>query len=224
MSRVHSSLFVLAVLFSAACGGSKPVPAGPSLDATDAGADMPATPGSASDTDGGGATTAEVKPGVPDPSAKPEGLALPKDAAKIDMKGKKPAKLEIKSDGTVSNGGKPMGKVSGMALQNADGKALLTVGSDGAVTAGDGGAAYGKFDGDDLTLAKGDKLAIGDDGTLTMTTGGKGAPLGKFDGIGTAKRAAILAAAFVIAPPAAEKPAAPAKPAGKPAAKPAGKK
>jgi len=45
--------------------------------------------------------------------------------------------------------------------------------------------------------------------------------LGKFDGVGSAKRSAVLAAAFVIAPPAAEKPAAAAaKPAGKPAAKP----
>jgi hypothetical protein len=77
-------------------------------------------------------------------------------------------------------------------------------------------------------MAKGDKLTLADDGTLTMTSGGKAAPLGKFDGAGTAKRSAVLAAAFVLAPPAADKPAAtPAKPAAgaKPAAaKPAPKK
>lgn len=69
-------------------------------------------------------------------------------------------------------------------------------------------------------MAKGDKLTLADDGTLTMTSAGKAAPLGKFDGAGTAKRSAVLAAAFVLAPPAAEKPAAAAKPAAgdKPAA------
>jgi hypothetical protein len=157
-------------------------------------------------------------PGVPDPSAAPTTLALPTATAKIAMKGKKAANVELKSDGTVTNGGKAVAKVSGLALQSPDGKSLLTVGNDGAVTAGD--AAYGSFAGDELTLAKGDKLALGDDGTLTWTSAGKGTPLGKFDGVGSAKRSAVLAAAFVLAPPAADKPAA-AKPA---ATKPAGKK
>ena len=68
-------------------------------------------------------------------------------------------------------------------------------------------------------------FTLGDDGTLTMTSGGKAAPLGKFDGAGSAKRAVVLATAFVLAPPAAPaaapagKPAAGAKPAAKPAAK-----
>ena len=115
-----------------------------------------------------------------------------------------------------------------MTLQSPDGgKTFLTVGSDGAVTTADG-ASYGSFAGDDLTTAKGDKLTLADDGTLTMTSGGKAAPLGKFDGAGTAKRSAVLAAAFVLAPPAAPapaaaKPAAGAKPAA-PAAKTAPKK
>jgi hypothetical protein len=161
--------------------------------------------------------------GVPDPSAAPSTLALPAATAKIDMKGKKAAKVELKSDGTVANGGKAVAKVTGMTLQSPDGgKTFLTVGSDGAVTTGDGGN-YGTFAGDELTMTKGDKLALGDDGTLTMTSAGKAAPLGKFDGAGTAKRSAVLAAAFVLAPPAADKPA-PAAPAAKsatPAAKPA---
>jgi hypothetical protein len=167
-------------------------------------------------------------PGVPDPNAAPSTLALPTAVAKIEMKGKKAAKVELKSDGTVANGGKAIAKVTGMQLQSPDGgKTFLTVGTDGAVTTADG-ASYGSFAGDDLTMAKGDKLTLADDGTLTMTSGGKAAPLGKFDGAGTAKRSAVLAAAFVLAPPAADKPAAtPAKPAAgaKPAAaKPAPKK
>ena len=182
----------------------------------------PATEAPSADAKPAGDMTA---PGVPDPGAAT--LALPAASAKADLKGKKAAKVEVKSDGTVANGGKAVAKVSGMTLQSPDGgKTFLTVGSDGAVTTGDG-ASYGSFAGDDLTMAKGDKLTLADDGTLTMTSGGKAAPLGKFDGAGTAKRSAVLAAAFVLAPPTAPapaaKPAAGAKPAA-PATKPAPKK
>jgi hypothetical protein len=208
----------LLALFTIApgCGGKKP-PTPPSTDAIDAagaGVDMPgdagpvATGGDAGASEGGA-------PGVPDPTAAPATIALPTATAKIALKGKKPGTVELKSDGTVTSGGKPVGKISGMALQNADGKSLLTVGADGAVTAGEAATAYGSFTGDELTLAKGDKLAIGDDGTITMTTGGKGAPLGKYENLGSAKRAGLLAVAIVVAPPAAEKAATPPKPPGK---------
>ncbi len=217
MSRVssYSLVAVLALLTSAsACGGKKPVPTTPTAETGDASADMPST------DDGGSTAMADAgsgdagAPGVPNPSAAATTLALPTATAKIAIKGKKPATVELKSDGTVSNAGKAVGKISGMALQNADGsKSLLTVSSEGAVTA-DSGGAYGSFTGDELTLAKGDKLSLGDDGTVNMTTGGKAAPLGKFDNLGGAKRAGLLAVAFIVAPPAAEKPA--AKPAGKP--------
>jgi hypothetical protein len=229
MSRANSTLVVSAILFSAivatACGGSEPAAKAPEMEpvATAAPAtDMPAPPSTAAATDAKPATDTPA-PGVPDPAAAPTTLALPTATAKIDMKGKKAAKVELKSDGTVANGGKAVAKVSGMALQSPDGgKTFLTVGSDGAVTTSDG-ASYGSFAGDDLTMAKGDKLTLADDGTLTMTSGGKAAPLGKFDGAGSAKRSAVLAAAFVIAPPAAggDKPVTSAKPAAaKPAAKP----
>jgi len=229
MSRANSSFIVLALLFTAACGGSDKPAKGPEMEpvASAAPADMPAPPATA-DTAAAKPATDAPAPGVPDPSAAPATLALPTATAKADLKGKKAAKLEVKSDGTVASGGKAVAKVTGMTLQSPDGgKTFLTVGSDGAVTTGDGGS-YGSFSGDDLTMAKGDKLTLGDDGTLTMTTGGKAAPLGKFDGAGTAKRAVVLASAFVLAPPAA--PAAAAKPAAapaagaKPAAKPAPKK
>jgi hypothetical protein len=218
------ALPLFAILTTAACGDKKP-PATPSVEAIDASTpDMPATPSTASVT--GDAGTEAATAATPEPPAAPAALALPTATAKIALKGKKPGAVELKSDGNVTNGGKPVGKVAGMALQSPDGKNLLTVAGDGAVTAGEG-AAYGSFTGDELTFAKGDKLAIGDDGAVTMTTAGKGAPLGKFENLGSAKRAAILAVAFIAAPPAAEKPAAatpPAKPAGKPAGKPAPKK
>ncbi len=221
ISLVAVPLFAL--LTVAACGGKKP-PAPPSMDAIDASveADMP-DPGSSAGltSDAGhtghggeaGATATEAPPA-------PASLALPTATAKATLKGKKPGAVEIKADGSVSSGGKMIGKISGMAMQNADGKDLLKVGSDGAVTT-DSGAAYGSFSGDDLTLAKGDKVSIGDDGAVTMTTGTKAAPLGKFENLGAAKKAAALAVAFLNAPPAAEKAA---KPAGKPAGKPAPKK
>jgi hypothetical protein len=221
ISLVAVPLFAL--LTVAACGGKKP-PAPPSMEALDASADadMPAPPstvgltsdaGPASDA---GSSTTETPPA-------PASIALPTATAKATLKGKKPGAVEIKSDGSVSSGGKVIGKISGMAMQSPDGKDLLKVGSDGAVTT-DGGTAYGSFSGDELTLAKGDKVSVGDDGAVTMTTGGKAAPLGKFENLGAAKKAAALAVAFLNAPPAAEKPATPAKPTGKPTGKPVPKK
>lgn len=230
MFRTNSSFVVLALLAAlttAACGGEPPAPKTPETEpvATSTPADMPAPPATVAAPETKPAP--EATPGIPDPNAAPSTLALPAAVAKIEMKGKKAAKVELKSDGTVANGGKAVAKVTGMTLQSPDGgKTFLTVGSDGAVTTADG-ASYGSFAGDDLTMAKGDKLTLADDGTLTMTSGGKAAPLGKFDGAGTAKRSAVLAAAFVLSPPAAPAPAA-AKPAGAkpaaPAAKPAPKK
>ncbi len=235
MSRANTSFIVLALFTSLvaapACGGSDKPAKGPEMEpvASAAPADMPPPPATDAPAADAKPATDTPAPGVPDPSAAPATLALPTATAKADLKGKKAAKLEVKSDGTVANGGKAVAKVSGMTLQSPDGgKTFLTVGSDGAVTTGSGDS-YGSFAGDDLTMAKGDKLTLGDDGTITMTTGGKAAPLGKVDGAGSAKRAIVLATAFVLAPPAADKaPAAGAKPAAggaaKPAAKPAAKK
>jgi hypothetical protein len=233
MSRANSSFIVLAILFTAACGGSDKPAKGPEMEpVASAAPDMPPPPATADTTDAKPAGDTP-SPAVPDPAAAPATLALPTATAKADLKGKKAAKVEVKSDGTVANGGKAVAKVTGMTLQSPDGgKTFLTVGSDGAVTTGSGDS-YGSFAGDDLTMAKGDKLTLGDDGTITWTTAGKAAPLGKFDGAGSAKRAVVLATAFVLAPPAADKapaakPAADAKPAAggaaKPAAKPATKK
>ncbi len=217
ISLVAVPLFAL--LTVAACGGKKP-PAPPSMEAVDASAaDMPAPPSTVGLTSDAGPSSEGGSSATADPP--PASIALPTATAKATIKGKKPGAVEIKSDGSVSSGGKMIGKIAGMAMQNADGKDLLKVGSDGAVTT-DSGAAYGSFTGDELTLAKGDKVSVGDDGAVTMTTAGKAAPLGKFENLGAAKKAAALAVAFLNAPPAAEKPA--AKPAGKPAGKPVPKK
>jgi len=221
ISLVAVPLFAL--LTVAACGGKKP-PAPPSMEAVDASAaDMPAPPSTVGLTSDAGPSSDGGSTATADPPPAPANIALPTATAKATLKGKKPGAVEIKADGSVSSGGKMIGKIAGMAMQNADGKDLLKVGSDGAVTT-DSGAAYGSFTGDELTLAKGDKVSVGDDGAVTMTTAGKAAPLGKFENLGAAKKAAALAVAFLNAPPAAEKPATPAKPAGKPAGKPAPKK
>lgn len=222
MSRVTSYSLVaiplLLALTTAACGGSKKPAPTPTVDTSDAAADMPGGDGGAvATTSDAGSSGEGGAAAMPDATAAAT-LALPKDTAKIAIKGKKPATIELKADGTVSNAGKAVAKISGMALHNADGsKPVLNVGSEGAVTV-EGGGAYGSFTGDELTLAKGDKLGIADDGTVNMTTAGKAAPLGKYENLGAAKRAGILAVAFIVAPPAAEKPV--AKPTGKPKPKP----
>lgn len=208
--------FVSLLALMTACGSSPP-PATPAPEEPAAAkTDMPAPPAEP-------ATPAPAEPvATPAPEAPPPSLALPSATAKIALKGKKAGNVELKSDGSVMGGGKQIGKISGMALQNPEGKSLLTVGSDGAVAA-DGGANYGSFSGDELTLAKGDKVGMADDGTVTMTAaGGKSSVLGKFENAGSSKRAAVLAVAVFVAPPAADK----AKPAttDKHAAKPAGEK
>jgi hypothetical protein len=126
----------------------------------------------------------------------------------------------------VNSGGKAVAKITAMELQDPAGKTQLKVDSDGTITTGEGGA-YGKFDGDDLTSGTA-KWSIGDDGAVSSTDDkGKKTSVGKADGVGTAKKSALLSAAFVIwgmkAPgAAAAKPATPAKPADP--KKPAGKK
>ncbi|MBS2020049.1 MAG: hypothetical protein JST00_44720 [Deltaproteobacteria bacterium] len=224
MSFLTKSTVLAAVISAlAACGGDPPQPKTPDPEPVATGAasaDMPPPAPTTASTEKPATPEAPVS-GVADPNAAPVTLSLPPATAKIAMKGKKTANVELKTDGTVTNGGKAVAKVSGTKLETPDGKTVLAVEKD-AVNTGDG-AAYGTFAGDELTITKaGDKLSLGDDGTLTWTAGGKASPLGKFEGAGNAKRAAVLAAAFVVAPPAADKAPA-AKPGDKPAAKPGDK-
>ena len=215
---IKSTALALVLSAVAACGGEPPAVKSPETEPVAAAstADMPPPAPTTASTEKAPVPEAPVS-GVADPNAAPATLSLPPATAKIAMKGKKTANVELKTDGTVTSGGKAVAKVSGTKLESPDGKTLLAVEKDAVNTAD--AAAYGTFSGDELTITKsGDKLALGDDGTLTWTAGGKANSLGKFEGAGNAKRAAVLAAAFVVAPPAADKPA----PAEKAAAKPAG--
>lgn len=226
------ALVLAASMFTAACGGEAPVPKPPEQEpvGSDASADMP-PPGPNTLATGGDAGTPEAKPNIPDPATPPPAaIPLPKDTVKIALKGKKTAALELHSDGSVTNAGKPAASMNAEGeIKDAKGAAVLSVKGDAVSTPG--GTAVATFSGDgELANAKGDKLAIADDGALTWTAGGKGAPAGKAEGVGTAKRATLLASWFVLSPPPADKPAAkdpPPKPAGgdKPAGgKPAGGK
>lgn len=219
-------IFLLGSL--AACGGDKPPPKAPdTTPSAEADGGSSDTSTASTDAKDGGSTSTDTAPPSPPPA--PAALALPSGSAKLKVEGKKKLDLELKSDGTVNNAGKMAAKISGMELQGPDGKAQLKVDSDGVITTGDG-AAYAKFDGDDLTTQTSAKWSIGDDGAMSATDEkGKKSSLGKADGVGSAKRAALLSIAFVTwgtkapAPPAA-KPApagktAPKKPGAAPAPK-----
>jgi hypothetical protein len=222
-AAIGLSLFVLG---NVACGDNKPPPKPPESTPA-ATTDEGGSSTSSTDTAGSDAGAGDKTTSTPPPA--PAALALPTASAKLKFKSKKDFDVEVKSDGTVNSGGKAAAKITGMELQDPAGKSQLKVDSDGAVTTGDG-AAYGKFDGDDFSTLTSTKYSIGDDGAFNSTDEkGKKTALGKTDGVGAAKRSAILAAAFVMwgtkapAPPAGKKPA--DKPDGKKGGdKPAGDK
>lgn len=212
------------IAFAVACGDNKPPPKEPEQTSMsdDAGAaptsDMPSEP----------ASTAAAEP-TPPPA--PKTLELPSTSAKVKFKTTKAFDLEVKSDGTVNSGGKSAAKIAGMDLTSTDGKTGLKVDADGNIMTATGDT-YAKFDGDDLTTQTSAKWSIGEDGAFTQTDDkGKKTNLGKAEGVGTAKKATLLAAAYVawgMKAPGAKAPAKPAagdKPAGKATAKtPAAKK
>ena len=158
-------------------GETPPAPAAPEADA--------------------GAPTSTTAPETPAPAPAPAALALPSASAKVKGKTTKDIDIELKSDGTVNSSGNPAAKITGMELQDPAGKTQLKVESDGTITTADG-AAYAKFDGDTLTTNTGVKYAIADDGSL-MNTPEKGAEksVGKATDVGSAKRSALLAVAFM---------------------------
>jgi hypothetical protein len=157
------------------------------------------------------------------PPPKPAALDLPAASAKMKVKIKgKDTEIEIKNDGTVNTAGKPTHKIAGMELQDKDGKGLLKADADGNVMQADS-SAYGKFEGDDLTMLDTSKLSVGDDGVSQTDAKGKKTVLGKAEGVGSAKKATLMVVAFNLwgaKPPAAPKGAKPAdtkKPGDKPA-------
>ncbi len=221
MSTVRLSglgILLASFLALAACGGKKkPITPDETASTDGGGTDLPAAEDAGTDmamnggADGGGTST-------PTPEKKPPpALALPAASAKITIKKKA---VEVKSDGSVSIAGKPAGKLAGADMQDADGKTALSVAADGSVTTGDG-TNVGSFTGDDLTLTTGEKYSLQDDGNLQVTPSGdkKAAIWGKATGVGTAKKAIVLAS-YV----AGKAEAAPAKPATPPKKTPPKKK
>ncbi len=203
------------IAFAVACGDNKPPPKEPEQApmTDDAGAMSSST-----DAMDAGAAPTDTTP----PPAAPSALALPSASAKLKFKTTKSFDIELKSDGTVNSGGKAAAKIAGMELQTPDGKSALKVDGDGNITTADGNP-YAKFDGDDLSTQMMTKWSIGDDGTLSSTDDkGKKTNVGKADGVGTAKKATLLSAAYVAWGMKAPAPKG-AKPMGKPAGKPAGK-
>ena len=213
-------LFVLGS--QVACGGDTPPPKPPESTPTEADAGETTEPSSGGDADGGGAGSTAGGTETPPPA--PAALALPTAAAKLKFKNKKDYDVEVKSDGTVSSAGKPAAKIAGMELQTPDGKGQLKVDADGNITTAEG-APYAKFEGDELAAQTNVKYGIGDDGALSSTNEkGTKTGMGKSEGVGTAKRAALLAAAFVMWGTKAPAPPAAKGAAKKPGAKPAPKK
>lgn len=216
MFRTTIKPFALsAILLAAACGGSdKPEPKAPETEpvASAAPADLPPPP-----------ATAAVEP-APAPAPAPEPVKLDVAAAKFTpAKTAKNAKaFEVKADGTVQSGGKPVLKVSGDHLEDATGKTVLTVGTDGTLTGADYKSGF-KFQGDDIVSEDGAKVSVAEDGTVNGTFNKKTDTLGKFDSA-SAKKTAALVSFVLLAPKDAVK-AAPAAPEGKAAGKdkPAGK-
>lgn len=162
----------------------------------------------------------------PDPETAPPALAvpllLPKDGLKIALKGKRKATLELKPDGGLTNGGKPAATLGrDGAIQDAKGQPVLTVKGDAVLSLG--GATLATFSGDsELTTLKGEKLAIGDDGSITLNE----TAVGKVEAVGNSKRAALVGVWYVLFPPPEKlKETEPRpKPAGKPTPKGRGKK
>ena len=204
------------LLGSIACGDKPPPKPPETTPGADVDAGDPLASSSGGESKDGGASGGDT---APTPPPAPAALALPSAAAKLKVEGKKKLDVELRSDGTVNSAGKMAATISGMELQAADGKTALKVDSDGNISNADG-APYAKFEGDDLTTQTSTKWSIGDDGALSSTDEkGKKTAMGKSEGVGSAKRASLLAVAFVswgMKAPAAPAPkATPAKPGGK---------
>ena len=195
---------LLAGSFVLACGGEKPPKSPESTTAaeTESGqVDMPAPPAKDGQETTEGATAKEGAGAAGGMLAVAAMKFVPAKAAK----GAKP--LEVKADGTVTVDGKTVAKIAGDELQDESGVTMVTVGVDGSLVGSALKPGF-KFEGDELTAEGGAKLAVDDEGTVTMTRDGKSETLGKFDGVGKAKRAALLVAVVMLAPKAGEGPAA----------------
>lgn len=201
--------FVLAL---AGCGGSEPAPntgdLAPSASAPVATAEPTVAPVETA-VAAAAPTTAPVE--APKPTIMAAALKL------TPNKGQKTKPVELKADGSVMVDGKPAGKVTAMELQDADGKTIASVGSDGSITM-EGAPPGAKFNAANEIEADGKPVvSIADDGTVKVADakGKLAAAAFKVEGVtADGKRAAALLAATYFLP----------KPKAAPAAKPAGEK
>ncbi len=78
--------------------------------------------------------------------------------------------IEMKDDGSVLGDGKPIAKFVGATLQDAEGKPMVSVATDGTIVmAGQPTSKSAKFnDKDDLVISDGAKMTIGDDGVVKL--------------------------------------------------------
>ncbi|MBX3207533.1 MAG: hypothetical protein KF764_20965 [Labilithrix sp.] len=208
-TRLFLASALVLSLTAAACGGDKKPAESPESNAgiteTSAKEDMPPPP--AKEGDAPAAPAAEEGAGA-------AGGVIKLAAMKIApvKKGSKDKAIELKDDGSVSIDGKPAATIKGDSVDSSGGTSMLTVGVDGSLV-GNGVKPGYKFEGDELVAENGARLAVGDDGTISVTRDGKSEPLAKAEGgAATAKRAALIAVVLWMTVPASA-PAKDAKPA-----------
>lgn len=231
LERIGLASVVLALV---ACGGEpKPAKSPEPVAAADAKSDMPDMSGGKDDAKAEKkAEKAEDKAEKKAEKAGAGGGMLTAVAMKWAPAKKgtgKVSAIEVKADGTVTVDGKTAAKIAGDQVQDATGATVVTVSVDGSLVGSAFKTGLYKFQGDDLAVESGAKVAIGDDGTVTVTKDGKDEPMGKFEGANaTSKRAALVVFAMLVSPKedttkkaadpkgaAAAKKAEPAKPAEK---------
>ncbi|MCL2778148.1 MAG: hypothetical protein FWD73_09100 [Polyangiaceae bacterium] len=186
MSRQKSLFALSALLLTAACGGSEPAAKAPEAETAEA---ATATPTEMPPP----APTAAETPAPPPPEAAPAPPQPKIDVAAMKFSPKKGGKarpFEVKGDGTVTgHDGKTLLRISGDHIEDASGKTLVTLGSDGSLMGEFKGTL--RMMGDDV-VGDDEKISVGDDGTVTMTRGKKTEPVGKFEGSAGAKKTAAL--------------------------------
>ncbi len=195
-TRIFLASALLSVLALAACGGdqkhSKSPESSAGITETSAKEDMPPPPAK----EGDATTTPAAGGDAAKPAGGPAGGVIKVAAMKLTpaKKGKNDKTIELKDDGSVNIDGKPAAKIKGDTVDSTGGTSMVTVGIDGSLV-GNGVKPGYKFEGDDLVHENGSKLSVGEDGTITQSSkDGKSDAIGKAEGGGSAKRAALIAA------------------------------
>lgn len=203
LERIGLASVVLALV---ACGGEpKPAKSPEPVAAADAKSDMPDMSGGKDDA------KAEKKAEKAEDKAEKKAEKAGAGGGMLNAAAMKwaPAKkgtgkvsaIEVKADGTVTVDGKAAAKIAGDQVQDATGATVVTVSVDGSLVGSAFKTGLYKFQGDDLAVESGAKVAISDDGAVTVTKDGKDEPMGKFEGANaTSKRAALVVFAMLVTP------------------------